>query len=97
ERTATRIPRAATLAAGVAAWCACAWLLARTSVPTLHLSGLDEHRFFAKRALDRAAGFSRGEDALFVLGTLAELVALVVLAHRVPRHVRGMGIGRIGS
>jgi STE24 endopeptidase len=75
----------------------CAWLLLRTSVPSLHLAGLDQHEFFSQRALERAARFSRGEDALFVLGAIAELATLVVLARLVPRHVRGMGIGRIGS
>jgi STE24 endopeptidase len=75
----------------------CAWLLARTSVPSLHLSGLDEHRFFSARAIRRAGSYSRGEQVLFVLATLAELVALVVLTVRLPRSVRSIGLGRIGS
>src|SRR3954470_23443545 len=97
ERTATRIPRGATLAACALVWCICAWLLSRTSVPSLHLSGLDQHRFFSDRAIDRARSYARGEDAIFLLATLAELAALVVLARLLPRHVRSMGIGRIGS
>lgn len=97
ETTATRIPKGATLAAGAVVWCVGAWYLSRTSVPSLHLPGLDQNRFFAKRALDRAASYGRGEDAIFVTSTLAELGALLALARRLPRHVKGMGIGRIGS
>ena len=62
ERTAIRT--GVTLAAAAIAWVLCAWLLARTSVPSLHLSGLDEHRYFSERALRRSARFSHGEQAL---------------------------------
>src|SRR4051794_12150919 len=97
EMTATRMGKGATLAAAVAVWCVCAWLLARTTVPSLHLSGLDEHRFFSAHAIRRAGSYSRGEQALYVLGTLAELVTLVVLTIRLPRSVRSIGLGRIAS
>jgi STE24 endopeptidase len=89
--------RAATLAVAVAAWCVCAWLLARTSVPSLHLSGLDERRYFGAHELARARSYSRGADGLWLLGLVAELVALVVLARVLPRSVRGMGLGRVGA
>jgi STE24 endopeptidase len=97
EMTATRIGRAATLAVGVAVWCVCAWLLARTSVPSLHLSGLDQRRFFSAHELSRARDFTRGADGLWVAGIVAELVALLVLARVLPRSVRGMGLGRVGA
>jgi STE24 endopeptidase len=85
------------LAAAVALWCLCAYLLARTTVPSLHLAGLDPHRFFTARELRRAAQFSRGEEAVFVLATAAKLVALAVLAWRLPRSVRAIGLGRIST
>ncbi|HEY6960554.1 MAG TPA: M48 family metalloprotease [Gaiellaceae bacterium] len=97
EMTATRIGRGATLAAAAVAWCVGAWLLARTSVPSLHLTGLDERRFFSPHLLARTRSYSRGEQALFVLATLAEIVALVVLTWRLPRSVRGIGLGRIAT
>jgi STE24 endopeptidase len=66
-------------------------------VPTLHLSGLDPHRVFAARELSRARSFSRGEDVLWLLEVAARLAALAVVARRLPRSVRGIGLGRIGS
>jgi STE24 endopeptidase len=93
--TATR--KWATLAAAAAVWCVCAWLLARTSVPSLHLSGLDQHRFFSAHEIRRAGSYSRGEQVLYVLATLAELTALVVLTVRLPRSARSIGLGRIAS
>ena len=96
-RTSIRVAEAAALTAAVAAWVACAWLLTRTSVPALDLSGLDERRFFARTLLSRTRAFTRGEDLLWVLSTPASLGALGVLAWRLPRSVAGMGIGRIGS
>jgi STE24 endopeptidase len=100
EMTAIRIRRVI-LGAGCLA-CAAAWILAagllwRTSVPHLHLGGLDEHRYFSSHELARARSFTNGNDAIWLLGTLARLVALVVLAWRAPRIVRGLGLGRIGS
>ncbi|HZU20482.1 MAG TPA: M48 family metalloprotease [Gaiellaceae bacterium] len=89
--------RGATLAAAAAAWGVCAWLLLRTSVPALHLSGVDERRFFPARELARARSFGRGEDALWLAGVVAKLVALGVLAWRLPRSVRGIGLGPVGS
>jgi STE24 endopeptidase len=89
--------RGATLAAAALAWCACAWLLTRTSVPSLHLSGLDERRFFSAHELARTRSYTRGADALYAAGVVAQLVALAVLAWRLPRSVRRMGLGRISS
>ena len=86
-----------TVAVVACGWAAAAWLLARTSVPSLHLAGFDEHRFFSDRALHRAHDYSLGEQGLWLGGTAATLAALGVLAWRLPRSVRGMGLGRIGS
>ena len=97
EMTATRMVRGGTLAVAAIVWCVAAWLLARTSVPSLHLSGFDQHRYFSQHAIDRAARYSRGADALWLAGTAAELAALVVLARRLRPTIRGMGLGRIAS
>src|SRR5438876_10003706 len=95
EKTAIRT--AGTLAVAAIAWVLGAWLLWRTSVPALHLSGLDEHRYFSERALRRSVRYSHGEQALWLGGTAATLATLGVLAWRLPRTVAGMGLGRIGS
>src|ERR1044072_6320412 len=97
ETTATRMGKVATLALGAVAWCVCAWLLARTSVPSLHLSGVDQHHYFSERAIDRARSFGRGEEALWTLSVVAQLCALGVLAWRLPRSARTIGLGRIAT
>src|SRR2546421_11838070 len=91
--TATRIARGATLAVAAGAWCTCAWLLARTSVPSLHLSGLDVHRYFTQPSLDRAESYTRGTEVLWVAGVLGTLAALVVLTRVLPRRGRARGLG----
>lgn len=78
-------------------WCGLALLLWRTSVPSLHLSGLDQHRYFSPHALARSRSYTRGEELLWLLGTVATLVALGVLAWRLPRSIRRIGLGPIGS
>jgi STE24 endopeptidase len=97
EMTASRIVRGGTLAVVALVWCVAAWLLARTSVPSLQISGFDQHRYFSQHAIDRAARYSRGADALWLAATVATLVALVVLARRLPPTIRSFGLGRIGS
>jgi STE24 endopeptidase len=97
EMTATRMTKAATLAVGAALWGLCAWLLMRTSVPTLQLGGLEPERFFAQRSLERSESYTRGTDILWVLGTVAAVTVLVVLARRLPRAIGTIGLGRIGS
>jgi STE24 endopeptidase len=79
------------------AWAVCAWLLTRTSVPGVDLGGLDQHRFFSDRALERGRYYSRGIQALWLASTVATIVALVVLTRTMPKTVRGMALGRIGS
>src|SRR5215212_4362473 len=100
ETTATsmaRLGRAVTVAVCVAGWIAAAVYLWRTSVPSLDLGGLDPHRFFPARELERASHFERGARALWLLQTLASIGTLVVLARVLPRQVRGIGLGRLGS
>ncbi|HEX4678749.1 MAG TPA: M48 family metalloprotease [Gaiellaceae bacterium] len=92
-----RIRKAATLAVAAGVWCTCAWLLARTSVPSLDVSGLDVHRYFSQRSLDRAASYTRGVQLLWLLSTAATLAVLVVLARLLPARARSIGLGRIGS
>src|SRR5206468_2162442 len=41
--------------------------------------------------------YTRGEDVLWLLATAATLTALGVLVWRLPRSIRQMGLGRIGS
>jgi STE24 endopeptidase len=84
-----------TLAVGALLWCVCAWLLTRTSVPPLSLGGVDAHRYFTSAALRRTAHYARGEQILWLAATASMLVALIVLARRLPRIVRGMRRGRI--
>ena len=85
------------LALGLAAWIVAAVLLWRTSVPSLRLGGLDPHQYFAPRLLARAHRYGNGEGLLWLLGELATLVALGVLAWRLPRTARSVGLGRVGS
>jgi len=66
-------------------------------VPSLRLAGLDERTFFNAHSLSRARSYSRGEDVLWALGVIAELVALAVLVRTLPRSARSIGLGRIGT
>lgn len=97
--TATRgIGRVATVVVLCAAWLAGAAFLWRTSVPSnLDLSGLDVHSLFSAHELKRAADYERFLDLLWLLKTVATIVALAVLTRRGPRLVRGFGLGRIGA
>src|SRR5690349_7181971 len=97
EKTAIRMSQVVTLAVAAAAWGLAAWLLTRTSTPSLHLSGLDEHRFFTDRLITRSAHYTRGLHVLFVAQTAVAPAVLAVLARRLPRSVPAMGLGRIGS
>ncbi len=95
--TATRMAKALTLAVTALAWAVCAWLLTRTTVPRIDLGGVDQHRFFSEQALERGRNYSRGVQVLWLASTAATIATLVVLARVLPRSVRGMGLGRIGS
>jgi STE24 endopeptidase len=100
ETTATLIRplgRAVTVLAFVAGWIVVAVLLWRTTVPSLDLDGFDEHRYFSERSLERAHDYSQGERVIWLLSTIATIVALIVLVRRVPRYAGRLGLGRIGS
>src|ERR1051325_2642962 len=68
EMTANRIVRSGTLAVAALVWCIAAWLLTRTSVPSLDTSGFDQHAYFTQHAIDRAARYGRGADGLWLAG-----------------------------
>jgi STE24 endopeptidase len=89
--------RTAAAGALAAVWAVCAWLLARTSVPALHLDGLSERQFFSAHDLARARSFSRGLDWMWVGGLVTELVALAVLVKVLAPRARTIGLGRIGT
>src|SRR6185437_10095090 len=102
DRTATRtaggsLGRTAAACALAAVWAVCAWLLARTSVPALHLSGLDETRYFTAHELARARSFSRGLDWMWVGGVVTELGTLAALVKVLGPRARTIGLGRIGT
>jgi STE24 endopeptidase len=79
------------------AWFVAAFLLWRTTVPSLHLSGFDEREFFNAHQLARARDYEKGLHVIWLLATIASIVTLVVLMRVLPRSVRGIGLGRIGT
>jgi STE24 endopeptidase len=86
----------------VAAACGAGWIVAavflwRTSVPSLDLDGFDPRRYFSPRALKRSHDYERGVQLLWLLATIAEIVALLVLVRVLPRSVRGIGLGRVST
>jgi STE24 endopeptidase len=89
--------RGLVLAACVAGWLVAAALLWRTSVPSLHLSGLDAHRFFSAHEIARARRYANGARLVWLLGTIASLAALVVLSGRARRFAPGIGLGRVST
>jgi STE24 endopeptidase len=81
--TATRIARAATLAAATALWVFLASLLWRTTVPAhLRLPPVDEHAAFGAGLVRDARRFERFLDWEWVGGTVAGLIAYVVMVVR---------------
>jgi STE24 endopeptidase len=66
-------------------------------VPSLELGGLEASRYFTPRALERSSDYERGAQLLWLLATIAELVALVVLVRVLPRSVPGIGLGRVST
>jgi Zn-dependent protease with chaperone function len=86
----------------VAACCIGGWVVAavylwRTTVPSLDLGGFDEHAFFSARELARAHDYEAGSRALWAASNIATIAALVVLVRVLPRSVRSIGLGRIGT
>ena len=63
----------------------------------LKLPRLDASMYFSAPALHRAARYSSGVRALFLLGTVVELAVLTVLALLGRRMARGFALGEIGA
>jgi STE24 endopeptidase len=96
--TATRIVRAATLAAGVVAWAVAALLLWRTKVPDdLRLPSLDEDSIFGSGLVDEARRYERFLSINWVIGTLVGLVVLVVMVRRGPRLAQSLRLSPVNT
>src|SRR6478672_7106572 len=96
--TATRLLKGGTIVLAAAVWLVAAALLWRTKVPAdLKLPRLDASMYFSAPALHRAARYSSGVRALFLLGTVVELAVLAVLALLGRRLARGFALGEIGA
>ncbi len=82
----------------IAAWAVGGTRLWRTSVPpALDTGGLDVHRYFSNLQLAEAHRFSLFLQLDWLLGTVATIVALIVLVRRAPRFAGKIGLGPIGS
>jgi len=100
DKTATRIARPATLAvvAAAALWIVAATALWRTRVPgDLQLPSLDARSVFGAGAVRAGERYDRFFELEWVLGTVAGIAALVVLARRGPRLARSLGLGRVNA
>jgi STE24 endopeptidase len=101
EMTATRMGRwsgAVLLILLIAAWVVGGTRLWHTSVPsTLHVGGLDVHRYFTPAQLAASHRYWRFVEIDWALAAVASIAALVVLALRAPRLARGIGLGPYGS
>jgi Zn-dependent protease with chaperone function len=96
--TATRLLKGGTIVLAAAVWLVAAALLWRTRVPAdLKLPRLDALAYFSAPELHRAARYSSGVRALFLLGTVVELAVLTVLALFGRRMARGFALGEIGA
>ncbi len=63
----------------------------------LRLSGADVHRYFSRAAIAQAARYERFLYVAWALHLVATIVALGVLARRVPRLVASIALGRVGK
>jgi STE24 endopeptidase len=96
--TATRISRVATLAVAALVWAFAASLLWRTKVPAdLQLPRLDPRAVFGAEAVRAAVRYERFLDYSWLVGTIAKVVALVVMVRRGPRLARSLGLGRVNA
>jgi STE24 endopeptidase len=96
--TATRIARAATLAAATALWVLLASLLWRTTVPAhLRLPPVDERNAFGVRLVHDARRFERFLDWGWVAATIAILVAYSVMAVRARTLARTLGLSSVNA
>jgi STE24 endopeptidase len=96
--TATRIGRVATLAVAGVVWALAAAFLWRTKVPAdLRLPSLDPTSVFGVKAARAGVRYERFFDYVWLLGTVAEIVTLVVLVRRGPRLARSLGLGPVNA
>jgi STE24 endopeptidase len=96
--TATRISRVATLAVAALVWALAASVLWRTKVPAdLRLPRLDPQVVFGAAAVRAGLRYERFLDYAWLLGTVAKVVALVVIVRRGPRLFRSLGLGPVNA
>jgi len=96
--TATRISRVATLAVVGLLWALAASVLWRTKVPAdLHLPRLDPQAVFGARAVRAGVSYERFLDYSWALGTIAKLVALVVMVRRGRRLASSLRLGPVNA
>src|SRR5438876_325368 len=96
--TATRLLKGGTIVLAAAVWLVAAVLLWRTKVPAdLNLPRLDASAYFSASQLHRAARYSSGVRALFLLAAVVELTVLTILALLGRRLARGFALGQIGA
>lgn len=96
--TATRISRVATLAVVALLWALAASALWRTKVPAdLHLPRLDPQAVFGAQAVRAGVRYERFLDYSWALGTIAKLVALVVMVRRGPRLASSLGLRPVNA
>src|SRR2546428_2373820 len=96
--TAPGLLRGGGMVPAAAVWLAAAALLWRTRVPAvLNLPRLDASAYFSASQLHRAARYSSGDRALFLLGAVVELTVLTILALQGRRLARGFALGEIGA
>jgi STE24 endopeptidase len=84
-------------ALAVAGWIVAGVLLLQTSVPDLSLPSIDPSDYWSKHELDRAETFSLFLSVLYLLGTVAVIVALFVVAVWAPGFARNTGLGPVGA
>jgi STE24 endopeptidase len=89
--TATRTTRFWAIVAAAGLWLAAAWLLWRTSVPSLDLPELDARDVFGARQVERSERYERGLRLFWLGATAVELVVLAVAVLIAPR-VRARGV-----
>src|SRR5437868_4651808 len=90
-----RLARATLLLVAVGLWIWAATLLWQTSVPHLRTPHLDAAAVFGRELVARTARFDRVLRVLWLVGTLAQIAALALVAAR-ARNLR-LGLGRVGT